>query len=178
MKNNLTQISILVLLILLSGISGPGTQEIPPFEPTFPEAPPFLRAGEAWVDSVMDQLSLEEKIAQMIMVQAYSNRDEEHVKSVIRLITRHRVGGIAFFQGDPVSQALMTNRFQERTKVPLMVAIDGETGLGMRLENTIKYPCQMVLGAISDNSLVYDLGKDMARQMQTAGRSYEFCPCG
>ena len=170
------QISLLALLVLLSGLAGNTRREIPLFTPEFPVDPPFLGVDTSWVDSVMDRLSLDERIAQLIMVPAYSDRGEEHVKEVLRLITRDRVGGIAFFQGDPVAQARMTNRFQQSAEVPLLVAMDGETGLGMRLENTIRYPDQMVLGAVTDNSLIRALGRDMARQMRRLGVHLNFAP--
>ncbi len=176
MKNNLLQINILAIFVLLFTCFSPEPREVPAFHPSFPEIPPFLEADDRWADSVMEGLSLEDRIAQMIMVQAYSNLGEEHERAVSRLIGRYHVGGIAFFQGDPVSQARMTNLFQEKSEVPLLVAMDGETGLGMRLGNTIRYPSQMILGAVSDNSLIYSLGRDIARQMKRLGVHLNFAP--
>jgi beta-N-acetylhexosaminidase len=176
MRNKLMQIAILALLFLTYNFTGSGIREYTPCKPSYPRLPPFLGADDAWVDSVMGGLSLEERIAQMIMVQAYSNRGEEHIKAVGRLVSRYRVGGIIFFQGDPVSQARMTNLFQEKSRVPLLVAIDGETGLGFRLDNTIEYPPQMVLGAVADDNLIYQLGRDMARQLKRLGVHMNFAP--
>ncbi|MEN8158109.1 MAG: glycoside hydrolase family 3 N-terminal domain-containing protein, partial [Bacteroidota bacterium] len=176
MKNNLLQIVILVTLFLVFHIAVPGTPDMLPFSPQFQQAPPFLEVDTTWVDSVMKQLSLEEQIAQMIMVQAYSNMGETHQKEIARLISRYHVGGIAFFQGDPVSQAILTNRYQDASEVPLLVAIDGENGLGMRLDSTIRYPSQMALGAITDNALIYQLGGDMARQMKRLGVHMNLAP--
>jgi beta-N-acetylhexosaminidase len=177
MKNNLLQITVLALLFLLFSGSQAGHHHLHSgFEPAFPETPPFLNADQTWVDSVMDQLSLDERIAQMIMVYAYSNQGEEHEKAVIRQISRYHVGGILFFQGEPVEQARLTNGFQEASKVPLLIAIDGENGLGMRLDNTITYPSMMTLGAISDNSLIYDLGTHMAEQFKRLGVHINFAP--
>jgi len=124
----------------------------------------------------MGTLSLEDKIAQMIMVQAYSNMGDAHRKNIARLVSRHHVGGVAFFQGDPLSQALLTNHYQEKARIPLLVALDGENGLGMRLDHTIRYPSQMALGAITDASLVYHLGRDMAAQMRRLGVHLNFAP--
>ncbi len=135
-----------------------------------------MEADQEWVDSVMNELSLEEQIAQMIMVYGYSNQGPEHEKMVIRQIKRHKVGGILFFQGEPMEQARLTNRFQEISEVPLLMAIDGENGLGMRLKNTITYPSMMTLGAISDNSLLYRLGNDMARQFRRLGIYMNLAP--
>ncbi len=176
MKNNLLQITILAFFLLAFHFDGSDTWELPYFSPDYPENPPFLEVDESWADSLMNQLSLEERIAQMIMVQAYSNLGEEHQKSISRMITRHQIGGVAFFQGDPASQARLTNLYQEKSGIPLLVAIDGEYGLGMRLQHTIRYPSQMALGAITDNSLIYRLGIDMASQMRRLGIHLNFAP--
>jgi len=177
MKNNLLQITVLTLLFLLFSGSQAGHPNLHSgFKPAFPEVPPFLNADQEWVDSVMDQLSLDERIAQMIMVYAYSNQGKEHKKAVIRQISRYHVGGILFFQGEPVEQVRMTNGFQEASSVPLLIAIDGENGLGMRLDNTITYPSMMTLGAISDNSLIYELGTHMADQFKRLGIHMNFAP--
>ena len=76
---------------------------------TFPNIRPFLEVDPSWADSVMNGLSLEDRIAQMMMVQAYSNMSEAHEKSVSKMISKYHVGGVAFFQGDPISQARLTN---------------------------------------------------------------------
>ncbi|MCK5135041.1 MAG: serine hydrolase [Bacteroidales bacterium] len=177
MNNNLLQITVLALFLLVYSYSWPGNQNpLSHFDPAFPESPPFLESDAVWVDSIMDKLTLEERIAQMIMVQAYSNKSEEHVRAVTRLITRYHVGGVLFFQGEPVSQARLTNSFQASSRIPLLIAIDGENGLGMRLDNTITYPPQMALGAISDNRLIYQMGRDMASQMKRVGIHMNFAP--
>lgn len=176
MRTKLFQIAILAVLLLISGMTGPVSEEEKAFIPEYPEDPPFLSVDEAWADSVLSSLSLDDRIAQMMMVQAYSNMNAAHEKAVSRIISRHRVGGIAFFQGDPLSQARLCNKFQEEARTPLLVAIDGETGLGMRLENTIKYPQQMALGAISDHALLHQMGKDIAWQMKRLGLHMNFAP--
>jgi len=86
------------------------------------------------------------------------------------------VGGILFFQGEPIHQARLTNLFQEASETPLLIAIDGENGLGMRLKHTFTYPSMMTLGAISDNSLIYRLGKDMADQFKRIGIHMNLAP--
>ncbi len=176
MKNNLLQIAVSAVILMASGMSGPSSQEQVPFIPKYPEYPPFLQVDHSWADSVLNELSLEDRIAQMIMVQAYSNMDEAHVKSVRRMISRNHVGGVAFFQGDPLSQADLTNLYQQESRIPLLVAIDGENGLGMRLKNTISYPQQMALGAITDHALLHQMGKDIAWQMRRLGVHLNFAP--
>ncbi len=143
-----------------------------------PLDPPFLAEGAAWADSLMSGMNLEERIAQMIMVYGYSNMGPLHEKAVLRQVKRQKVGGILFFQGEPREQARLTNLYQEASEVPLLIAIDGENGLGMRLDNTFTYPATMILGAISDNSLIYRLGSGYGTTIQTTGGPYEPGSCG
>src|SRR5690606_37665568 len=85
---------------------------------------PFLQQQSTWADSVFQTLTEEERIAQLIMIPVYSNKDRVHEDSISRLVREYKVGGLIYFQGGPVRQALMTNRFQKESKVPLMVSID------------------------------------------------------
>jgi len=130
-----------------------------------------------WVDSVFSALTPDERIAQLFMVPAYSNKSMEENKGVTDLVNKYNVGGVIFFQGGPVTQARMTNTWQSMSKTPLLVAIDGEWGLGMRLkDSTISYPKQMTLGAIQDDSLIYEMGCDIARQCKRIGLQVNFAP--
>ena len=139
--------------------------------------PEFLQyRNSAWVDSLMNKLTLEEKIGQLIMVAAYSNRDEKHKEEILKLIEEQKIGGLIFFQGDPESQVELMNDYQEASKVPLLGAIDAEWGLGMRLDNTISFPFQMALGAIQDEDLLYKMGVEVGRQVKRAGLHVNFAP--
>lgn len=124
----------------------------------------------------METLTPKERIAQLIMVAAYSNRGSQHKKEILKLINEQKIGGVIFFQGDPKSQLELMNDYQLASKVPLLGAIDAEWGLGMRLDNTISYPYQMALGAIRDDSLVYELGQEVARQIKRTGLHLNFAP--
>jgi len=177
MKNNLLQITVLVIILLAFRNLHPAEQQLlDNFRPAFTVVPEFLNVDTAWVDSVMTELNLEERIAQMIMVQAFSSMGEAHEKALVRTVRRYGVGGILFSVGDPLSQATFTNRLQAEAKVPLLFAMDGETGLGMRLDQVIEYPKQMCLGAIADNHLIYQMGRDMAAQMKRLGVHLNFAP--
>jgi beta-N-acetylhexosaminidase len=129
-----------------------------------------------WVDSVFSTLSLEQKVAQLLMVEAYSNRDAKHQAEVSELVSRYQIGGVIFFQGGPEQQARQTNYYQSISRVPLLIAIDGEWGLGMRLDSTMSFPRQMVMGAIGGDSLEYLLGKEIARQLKLLGIHINFAP--
>ncbi len=142
------------------------------------ELPPFLQntSNTVWVDSILQNMTLDEKIGQLFMVAAYSNRDEKHYNDIERYIRDYKVGGLIFFQGTAPKQAELTNRYQAISKTPLWIGFDGEWGLGMRLDNTISYPRQLTLGAIDDNRLIYDMGKEFARQMKLIGIHINFAP--
>lgn len=121
-------------------------------------------------------MSKEEKIGQLIMAAAYSNRDSKHVDEIEDYIRKYHIGGLIFFQGGPVRQALMTNRFQENTEIPLLIAMDCEWGLGMRLDSVPSYPYQMMLGAIQNDQLIYDMGNAVADNLQRLGVHISFSP--
>ncbi|NNC69959.1 MAG: serine hydrolase [Flavobacteriaceae bacterium] len=134
------------------------------------------RAQERWVDSIMKSLTLEQKIGQLFMVPAYSNKDVKHEAAIDRLINKYGVGGLVFFQGTPQKQAQMTNRFQKRSKVPLLIGFDGEWGLNMRLNDTYRFPWNMTLGAVQDPKLIESFGKHVGRHARRLGIHVNFAP--
>lgn len=131
---------------------------------------------EVWVDSVYNQLSFNERVGQLFMVAAYSNKDEAHNKSLDKLVSENKIGGLIFFQGGPVRQAKLTNRYQAQAKVPLFVGIDAEWGLSMRLDSTYRYPWNMTLGAIQDMKLLEKTGNQMGKQSKRMGIHFNFAP--
>jgi len=132
--------------------------------------------AENWVDSVMYSLTLDEKIAQLMMIRTYSNKDKAYYDKIENIIKTYNIGGLCFFQGGPVRQANLTNRYQAISKTPLFIALDAEWGLGMRLDSTFSYPFQMTIGAIKDNGLVYDMGVEVANQLKMLGVHINFAP--
>jgi beta-N-acetylhexosaminidase len=129
-----------------------------------------------WADSIMTRMSDDEKIGQLFMVAAYSNRDSTHLKEIKKLIKNYHIGGLCFFQGGPMRQAQQTNMYQALARTPLLISIDGEWGLSMRLDSVVRYPKQMAMGAISDNQLIYDFGRETARQCKRIGIHLNFAP--
>lgn len=129
-----------------------------------------------WVDSVFNKLSKRQKIAQMFFVRAHTNLGKAYEDSVGRVIKKERIGGLVFFQGGPGRQAVLTNTYQSLAKVPLLIASDGEWGLGMRLDSTISYPYQMTLGAIQDKGLIYKMGLEVARDYKRIGMHMNLAP--
>jgi beta-N-acetylhexosaminidase len=129
-----------------------------------------------WVDSVYATMSFDEKLGQLFMISAYSNKDTTHTKSIDKLIQENKVGGLIFFQGGPVRQALLTNRFQSKARIPLLIGIDAEWGLGMRLDSTYRYPWNMTLGAIQNKKLIEKVGIHMGEENKRLGVHFNFAP--
>ena len=141
------------------------------------QQPEFLEyTNSKWVDSIMQDLTPNERIAQLIMVAAYSNRDLKHKEAILKLIKEQKIGGLIFFQGTAKKQVQLMNDYQLVSKVPLLGAIDAEWGLGMRLDNTISFPYQMALGAIQNDTLLYKMGQEVARQVKRTGLHMNFAP--
>lgn len=133
-------------------------------------------AVDNWVDSVFQALTPQERLGQLFMVAAYSNKSQSHVDEISRLVENENLGGLIFFQGGPMRQARLTNRYQAKAKTPLLIAMDAEWGLGMRLDSIPDFPKAMTLGAIPDTDLLYDMGKEIARQFRELGMHINFAP--
>jgi len=129
-----------------------------------------------WVDSVFRKMNRRKKIAQLFFIRANTNMGQAYEDSVANVIADEQVGGLVFFQGGPVRQADLTNRYQHLVKVPLLIAMDGEWGIGMRLDSTISYPFQMTIGAIQDNSLIYKMGQQVAYDFKRMGMQMNLGP--
>ncbi len=132
--------------------------------------------SNTWVDSVYNILTEDERIGQLFMIDVWSMRDSAHFKNVESLIKDYKVGGLIFFKGYPYRQATLTNLYQRLSKVPLLIGIDGEWGLSMRLDSTPTYPRQMVLGASANPDLVYEMGLSIGAQCKRMGIHFNFAP--
>ncbi len=133
--------------------------------------------AEFWVDSVMNTMDEDRLIGQLFMIRAHSDLGAEHIQSVKNQIDKYHVGGLCFFQGSPLKQAILTNEYQDLSEIPLLVAIDAEWGLGMRFkEAAISFPRQLSLGAVQDNYLIYEMGREVARQLLRIGTHVNFAP--
>ncbi len=129
-----------------------------------------------WVDSIMNKMTLDQKIGQLFMVASYSNRDEAHAKEIENLINKYEIGGVIFFQGSIEGHATLINRYQRVSKVPLLVGIDAEWGLNMRLDDTTPFPYNMALGAIKDDRLIEEFGVHVAKHIKRLGMQVDFAP--
>ena len=133
-------------------------------------------AKNKWVDSVYTTLSEEERIGQLFMVAAYSGGKNYNEELITKLITAHQVGGLIFMQGGPVRQANLTNSYQHMAQTPLLIAMDAEWGIGMRLDSVQSFPRQMMLGATRDTAIVYKMGAAIAAQCKRLGVNADFAP--
>ena len=131
---------------------------------------------EKWVDSILSSMTIDEKIGQLFMIQAYSNLDSVHENKIKEMIQKYHVGNLIFMQGTPIKQAQLTNTYQSLSEIPLMIGFDGEWGLDMRLQNTYRFPWNMTLGAIQDNTLIRKFGEHLGRHAKRIGIHVNFAP--
>lgn len=129
-----------------------------------------------WVDSIYDNMSLQEKLGQLFMVDLFSSDPKSKSDRIKTLITDYHLGGIIFSKGGPVRQAKLNNEFQALSKVPLMIGMDAEWGLAMRLDSTYAFPWNMTLGAIEDNKIVEKIGHRIGEHSKRLGVHINFAP--
>lgn len=139
-------------------------------------APAEEQAQSHWVDSIYNQLSLEERIGQLFMVDVFSRDSQAVTDKVKSLISNYGIGGVIFSKGGPQRQAKLNNEMQDLSKVPLLVGMDAEWGLAMRLDSTFAYPWNMTLGAVQDDELVKQVGERIGEHSKRMGVHINFAP--
>jgi beta-N-acetylhexosaminidase len=136
-----------------------------------------LLSEDAWVDSTIHAMTLDQKIGQLFIVRAFPKQDPLEINKINASIDSYHVGGLCYFQGSPEKQVDFTNSYQRRSKTPLFISIDGEWGMGMRFpESVMKFPKALTLGAISEDELIYDMGKEIAEHCKRMGIHFNFGP--
>ena len=137
-------------------------------------------ASQHWVDSVFNSLTQQQRIAQLIVVREsglVSGSTFFYNDKVDTLIHNYNIGSICLFQGGPLKQAALINHFQQTAQTPLMICIDAETGLGMRmLDSVAKFPDQLTLGAMQDAAIVNEIGKAIGAQCKREGITVNYAP--
>ncbi len=142
----------------------------------FSAAQCFAQDAESrWVDSVYNSLTVEQRVGQLICMRA-NQPDKPFYDDVAKYIKKYNIGGVCFFRADAEAQVKKTNEWQALAQTPLMVSIDAEWGLAMRVNKTLAYPYQMTLGAIADDQLLYEMGQQVAEQCQRMGIHVNFAP--
>ncbi|MCD2258791.1 glycoside hydrolase family 3 N-terminal domain-containing protein [Psychroserpens luteolus] len=135
-----------------------------------------LEAQQKWVDSVYNSMSLKEKVGQLFMVRAFSNNNKSNEAEIAKLINNNHIGGLIFSTGGPIRQAKLNNLYQAISKTPLLIGMDAEWGLSMRLDSTYAFPWNMTLGAIEDNKLVERTGYHIGEHCKRIGVHFNFAP--
>ena len=139
--------------------------------------PPFLKfMNDDWVNAQLDSLTLEDQIAQLMIITVYPKQSDAAKDKIIEEIKKGNPGGILVMQGTPVKTARWINEFQENSATPLLVAVDGEWGLSMRIDSTMGYPFAQAIGAVQDSTWVYQMGRNFGRQLKTLGIQMNFAP--
>ncbi len=156
-------ITIFSVVVSLNVSGQPGTEQL-------------FQENQNWADSVYKAMTLEEKIGQLFIIRAHTDKSRNYERKVGELIKKYQVGGVCFFQGGPVRQAKLTNTYQSLANVPLFVAQDAEWGLGMRLDSTISFPRNMTLGAMDNKGLVYEIATEIAQHCKHIGVNMNFAP--
>ncbi len=133
-------------------------------------------AQQRWVDTTYENMSLDEKIGQLFMVIVASDQNKTSTDRIKNLIESHKIGGVIFSTGGPVRQARLTNDYQAASKIPLLVGMDAEWGLAMRLDSTYAFPWNMTLGAISDSTIIEKIGYRIGQQAKRLGVHINFAP--
>jgi len=129
-----------------------------------------------WVEAKYDQMSLDERLGQLFMVMVNSDQGRASAERTKKLIKEHNIGGVIFSTGGPGRQAELTNDFQRNSKTPLMIGMDAEWGLAMRLDSTYAFPWNMTLGAIKDNAIVEKVGNRIGKHARRLGVHINFAP--
>jgi len=133
-------------------------------------------AQRIWVDSVFQSLTVEQRIGQLFMVDLFSRDGIIAQNRVTELARAGKIGGVIFSKGGPKRQSAMTDILQQETRTPLLIAIDAEWGLAMRLDSTFAFPYNMTLGAISDTALVKEVGRRVGEHNRRMGVHVNFAP--
>ena len=135
-----------------------------------------FEAQEKWVDSVYNSMTIKEKVGQLYMPMVFSNQTDKEHQEIIRQIKENKIGGIIFSKGGPIRQAKLTNEYQAASKLPMLISMDAEWGLGMRLDSTVSFPWNMTLGAIKDNKLIRHTGYSIGEHCKRLGVHFNFAP--
>jgi beta-glucosidase-like glycosyl hydrolase/CubicO group peptidase (beta-lactamase class C family) len=141
------------------------------------QEPTFLKyKNDKWVTEQLSKLTLDEKIAQLMTISVYPEQGEISKNKTIEQIKLYKPGGILVMQGKPMESAKWINEFQQKSKVPLLVAIDGEWGMSMRIDSVMKFPYAQAIGAVQDSTYIVQMGRDFAAQLRMMGIHMNFAP--
>lgn len=166
----------IVVFTLLLAIFNIGKAQVEPF--ILNGSPEDIVKREIWVDSVYNKMTLEQRVGQLFIFTIAPHLNKPNEALLKKVVKEYHVGGLLFSGGEVSNQVKLTNMAQEWADLPLMITFDGEWGLSMRLKNTPKFPRNMVLGCITDETLLYAYGMEMGRECKEMGINVNFAPVG
>jgi len=164
------RITKLLFALIITSFTGFGQQS------TNPLLTSDFEAQQKWVDSVYQSMTLKEKVGQLFSIMVFSSQDAKTHQQVIKDIKENHIGGIIYSKGGPIRQAKLNNLYQASSNVPLLISMDAEWGLGMRLDSTYSFPWNMTLGAIKDNKLIERVGKYVGEHSKRLGVHVNYAP--
>lgn len=166
----------ILLLVFANGFMPKGVLAAWPGLPSANTLPWQTGFHTHWVDSVLESLTLEQRIAQLIMIEVRPTQDPGFGNQIEQIIRKYNPGGMIFFRGGPVRQVHFTNRFQAAAQTPMLVAMDAEWGPAMRLDSLWAFPHQLTMGAMRNDELVYQMGREAGMQLRRLGVHISFSP--
>ena len=129
-----------------------------------------------YADSLYAKLNMDERIGQLYIVALYTNKDQNHISGVRKLVEQEKIGGIILMQDDAEQEIALVNEFQKKSRIPMLFGMDAEWGLYQRIKTAHKFPWAMTLGAIQDNNLVYEMASKIAEDAKKMGIYWNFAP--
>ena len=129
-----------------------------------------------WVNRTYDSMTLDQKIGQLFMVAAYSNKGSSHESEIMNLIKNEQIGGLIFMQDDPERQIELINEYQKSSTIPLLIGMDAEWDVSMRLKNSNKFPWAMTTAALAENGLLRNMGEKVSAHLKRVGAHFNFAP--
>ena len=129
-----------------------------------------------YADSLYAKLSMDERVGQLYIVALYTNKDQNHISGVRKLVEQEKIGGIILMQDDAEQEIALVNEFQKKSRVPMLFGMDAEWGLYQRIKTAHKFPWAMTLGSIQDNNLVYEMASKIAEDAKKMGIYWNFAP--
>lgn len=170
-------IKALVIATLFLGFSPEVTSEHYEVQQTIDrELPFFLRQSPEWAQKQMESMTLRQKIAQSFMVATWPNKNEAHQKEIDSLIQFHEIGGLIYFQGDRANTRESISRFQAKSRIPLLLGMDAEWGMAMRLYGEERFPYGLTIGAANVPEQTELIASAMGYELRELGIHMNFAP--
>ena len=131
---------------------------------------------ERWINEQLEQMTVRQQIAQLFVVHFHPPAGEAHIRAVMEELRDEQLGGVIIGWVTPTEGAQFINEMQSQVRVPLLVTMDAEWGISMRVDSVIRFPQQLTLGAVQDLDLIYQTGLEIARQCRIFGVNMNFAP--